>query len=421
MLYSRFLDKLVVAYSRDIPVQGQTTQVQVTSEKDSPNPSSQIVKHVGVQLVESSLMYPQGGSFSTVVSTDVHETVHALIDWAPTDGMNHYEWFVLALEQHRDFGTPGCRGRVVCINAKSLGKSKPDTNPKIAFTSGDSPVTAICAYKISSLLIAAGKELLLRHLDWTTRSWKTLSKHSLPSPAKKISCQGSFIFVATTHHSLFVLMEQDNTLSQHKGDTMVRYTMDVLAFDGPTAVFAAADAGFTNVIALSGWKKDDTESALPIFHAVLPLHVNCLTSDTYTGSSMSQQSRFYGATIDGTLFHFSFLKYHEWKLLRFVEEMSYLDRKTIKAVPIKKRDPNNREYALTPSPIRSRDMHVRGDRLLLMVERGPYNLRNILKGSERLEPFKALVQEVLGETDDPTEVVIAWMRRLLRYPARSRG
>jgi hypothetical protein len=64
-------------------------------------------------------------------------------------------------------------------------------------------------------------------------------------------------------------------------------------------------------------------------------------------------------------------------------------------------------------------MHIRGDRLLMMIEEGPYSLRTVLERSEQLEKFNALVQEVLGETEEPVEVVIAWMRKLLRYPPRS--
>lgn len=432
MMYSHFLQKLVVAFDTiDDPrsvadsssasvLDGQAHQDPTMSMKDASSAVSLAPKSQSVclSLIDPGLEvdYPKKQPISMVVAEQTNEIIHALIDWAPTDGANHYEWLVLALG-HSEPGAAKSSGRVVCVNAKPLSQGNFVGKPKTAFQSKEGPVTAICAYKMSSLLIAVGGEILLHHLDWTTRSWKTLSRHALPSFANAISCQGSFIFVSTLKHSLMVLMEHNDALHQRRSDSVVRYSTEVLAFEGPFAVFSAAEAGSTNIIGLSGFSKDHANSYL-LFDAVVPLCINRLRPDTCADSQRGERIRFYGSSASGTLFHFSLLKQHEWKLLHFLEEMSYLDRKATKPVPMLKRDANNKEYLVRYPSITLKDMHVRGDRLLMMVEEGPCNLRHLLKGSNRMESFKALVKEVLGETEQPVEVVIAWVRKLLRYPPR---
>ncbi|ETI28194.1 hypothetical protein G647_00643 [Cladophialophora carrionii CBS 160.54] len=420
LLYSQFLEKFAVAYSKEgypyePPLRRPTNVPLLPGEKDATDRPSEKVRQIGLQLVTRNLSYPAGRkgedvTFSTIVTGDSSAILHDFIDWRPTDDVFHYEWLVLALEQ------PGMHGRVVCVNAKTLGKGKPDADAKVAFHDKQ-PVTAICAYKKSSLLIACGKEIILRHLDFKTRRWETLSRHAIPSMANAISCQGSLICVATREHSLFVLVDRNDRLCQHKCDAGMRYAKDVAVLDLSTAVFAAADAAGTDIVGFSGLNKANS-NATPLFHAKMPGHIHRFRLDSSHGSPRTERTRFYGATMDGTLFHFTLLKHKEWKLLHFIEEMSYMDRKAITAVPMKRRDADGKTYLWKPPPFRPKDMHVRGDRLLMMIEDGPYNLRNVLKGSPRLETFNALVRETLAATDEPVEVAIAWMRKFLRYPPR---
>ncbi|KAI1610412.1 mono-functional DNA-alkylating methyl methanesulfonate N-term-domain-containing protein [Exophiala viscosa] len=423
VLYSEYLQKFVVAFERNHLLTGITldntadsiSKKRVAHVKNSGHsaPTPRKIQQVGLQLVDPSMTDTDGQGLSVVVTEETNETVNALIHWAPTDGEHHYEWFVLALEQ-KEPGFPQCSGRVVCVNAKSLSKGTPDSNPKIAFRSPDRPVTAICAYKMSSLLIAVGRELHLHHLDFATRKWKTLSKHPLPSYANTITCQGSMIFVATAQHSLFVLVERDNKLFEHKSDTEARSTRDVVVFDGTSAMFSAWNAGSTDLVAFSGFRKDGNEP-YPLFHATLPLLVDNLLLSPSSG----RRHRFYAGASDGTLFHLTVLRESEWELLHFLEQTSYMDKKGIKAVPIRKKDANNEDVVIRPPPVKLTDMHVRGDRLLMMIEDGPYNLRNVLRGSEMLNTFNALVTRVLGETEHPVDAVGVWLRKLLRYPSRS--
>lgn len=418
MQFSQYLNKFVVAFEREYHVHSRDDSDPKShggGRKGSLEPRK--VTQIGLQLTDPVWTDPKASRASVIVAQDTNERINALINWAPTDGINHYEWIVLALE-HKVPGLPQRSGRVVCVNAKSLSKGSYENMQKLAFRSPDKPVTAICAYKMSSLLIAAGREIHLHNLDFATRKWKTFSKHALPSPAKAISCQGSIIFVATSQHSLYVLVEQDGKLSQHQSDSEARCSVDVLGFRGDSAVFSAWNDSGTDLIAFDGFNKVN-HRPFPLFHASLPLMINHICLDPESNVPSSTRGRFYGSASDGTLFHFTLLKPHEWKLLHFLEQMSYMERKTVKPVPIKKRGVNNEELIIKPALLKLKDMHVRGDRLLMMIEPGPYHLGSILNEPQRLETFHALVKEVLGETQNPIEAATVWMRRLLRYPRRS--
>ena len=425
LLYSHFLQKLCVAFSREgipeaLPARARMNVPLPPGEKDAADCAQGSVQRIGLQLVTTDMKHPLpvegGNSFSTIITEDNSEIVHDFIDWKPTDGKKHFEWLVLALEQPM-IALPGPgKGRVVCINAKSLGKGNPHPGTKVAYESHWESVTAICAYKESSLLIACGKEIVVRHLDFKTERWQTPFRHALPSQANAISCQGSLICVATKEHSLFVLVERNNQLQQHNCEAKMRYAKDIAVLDSSTAVFASADSEGTDIIGFTGMNKETSE-AIPLFHAKLPGHIHCFRMDTSIDTRQKQRTRFYGATIDGMIFHFSLLRQKEWKLLHFIEEMSDMNRKGITAVPMKMRDGNNQQVLWKTPSVKPKDMHVRGDRLLRMID-GTYNLRDVLKGSDRRAHFASLVEEVLGETEEPVEVAIAWMRKLLRYPPR---
>ncbi|KIX06309.1 uncharacterized protein Z518_04284 [Rhinocladiella mackenziei CBS 650.93] len=425
LIYSDFLQKLVVAFERvhyltGVPVANPLPGVppilpgQPSPEKSVLPPRK--MQQVGLQLIEPWSKDATNNPMSTIVTEDNNESVVALIDWSPTDGEFHYEWFVLALQQIAP-GFPPCSGRVVCVNAKSLRKGLVITNPKTAFRCPDKPVTAICAYKMSSLLIAAGDEIYLLHLDFTTRKWKTLSTHALPSPANSISCQGSFIFIATSQHSVFVLAERDDKLFEHTSDTLPRVAKDVVAFNGVSAMFSVWSGGTADLIALSGFSRDQ-KSVFTLFQAHLPLLIDHLRLEQGPDSQRGARRHFYGSFVDGTLFYFSLLKQQEWRLLHFLEEMSYPDKKSIKPVQIEKRDADNNVILVDPGRVRPKDWHVRGDRLLMMIEQGPYHLHKLLQRSERFDQFTALVNEAVGETKQPIEAAVAWMRKLLAYPSR---
>jgi hypothetical protein len=383
---------------------------------------------VSLQLVDPDFKPSTAKNSLIQVTEDTNEHVNAMISWAPTDGKDHYQWFVLALENNDPEPNDPDVGRVVAVNAKSLTRGATAANIKIIWRSSKSPVTALCAYKMSSILIAAGNEIILQHLDFATKRWRTLSRYHLPSPATTISCQGSTIIVATTHHSFLVLVEKRDELTLCKSDAVARNTAHALMFGGNRALFTSHDDKGTNLIGLTDFHKTDNVPPSIIFQASLPLLIDRIELDPHC--HQDNRNRFHASTKDGTLYQFSTLTRREWKLLRFLQDLNHLEnektakRKPIKPIPMALEDDEGNYIGDYPLPLATvgAEMHINGDRLAMMLDdndaEGPYALLNVLEGRENVQRLRVLVRDVLGDKAAvwPIENTIVWVRGLLRFP-----
>jgi hypothetical protein len=432
LLYSRYLKKLVVATEKrtgiskvqhriyaDI-VETHDQDFKATSNANLPKPSSasEEMVQVNLQIVDPEWKV-SGRTTSVSVVEDSNLRVTALMEWEieqDDEGKEKGLWIVMALEQ-RGRSADQTSGRVIAVNGKNIKKGHASPHQRVLYRSVKGAVRAICAYGKSALLIAAGNGLILHNLDLTVRKWKTLSKYDLPSPATSISCQGSMIFVATSHHSLIVLVERNNELIEHKSDTMARNLNNVITFGTNCAMFSAFDNEGTHLMAFSDFNQESREP-VPMFRAILPLDIDCIRLRNSSGPKEEGRHQFYGSTADGTLYHFSTLAHNEWKILHFLEELSHFDRDIIKAVPMRKRTVDNIGVVFSFPTTKLSDMHVRGDRLLVMVEPGPYNLRQLLRTPEQHEIFNKLAKAVIGETEHPVEAVVIWIRKLFRFRPR---
>lgn len=427
LLYSNYLKKLVVATEKRsrgstpyVENYGNDAETHEQNEKGIPfvampgkvGPEERI--QIGLWIVDPEWR-EAGISASVAVVEDCNLRVTALMEWAIEQdiaGKGHGLWIVMALEQ-RSSNAEISTGRVIAINAKNIKKGHPSPQQRVLYRSVKGAIRAICAYGRSNLLIAAGNELILHNLDLTVKKWKTLSTYILPSPATSISCQGSMIFVATSHHSLIVLVERNDTLFEHKSDSMARNLNNVVAFGDDCAMFSAFDNAGTHLMAFSDFSQGSGDP-VPMFRAILPIQIDRIQLRKSTGGTEEDRHHFYGSTADGTVYHFQTLAPNEWRLLRFLGELSHFELDTIKAVPITKRAINGKEVLFPFPATKLTDMHVHGDRLSLMIEPGPYNLRHRFRTTQQREMFGKLAGAVVGETDYPVEAVVIWIRRLLR-------
>ncbi|KEF57539.1 uncharacterized protein A1O9_05456 [Exophiala aquamarina CBS 119918] len=425
MLYSNYLKKLVVATERTKGVPRllqrpypDMAENQAPDPKDPPTvdlPQIEESVQVNLRIIDPDWKESDDRtSISIVEETNLHVT--ALIEWELEQDDQSKEkalWIVMALERHGR-NADQASGRVIAVNAKNIKKGHAAPHQRVLYRSVKGSVKAICAYGRSSLLIAAGNEVILHNLDLTVRKWKTLSKYELPSPATSISCQGSTIFVATSHHSLIVLVERNAELVEHKSDSTARNLKAVITFGESCAMFSAFDNEGTHLMAFSDFNQESSPPA-PMFRVNLPLDVDCIRLRKSSRPEQRDRHQFYGSTVDGTIYHFSTLAYDEWKLLHFLEELSHMDREVIKAVPMRKRNIENTGVVFSFPTTKLSDMHVRGDRLVMMVEPGPYNLRQLLRTPEQHRAFEKLAEAVVGETEHPIEAVVIWVRKLFRF------
>lgn len=427
ILYSNYLKKLVVATEKrarglrpydenyaDIPEPHEQDPKDVPHVSVPKSSSSDGLIQISLRIVDPDWRQ-SGMSASVAVVEDANLRVTALLEWAieqDGEGKENGLWIVMALEQ-RGSSEDESTGRVIAINAKNIKKGHSSPHQRVLYRSVRGAIRAICAYGKPALLIAAGNEIILHKLDLTVRKWRTLSKYNLPSPATSISCQGSMVFVATSHHSLIVLVEQNNVLIEHESDSMARNLNSVITFGKDCAMFSAFDSSGTHLMAFSGFSQQSS-APVPMFRAILPLQIDRLQVRKSTGAGEDDRHRFFGSTADGTLYHFQTLAPNEWRLLHFLEGLNHFERDSIKAVPMPKKSVGSNEVVFSFPATKLSDMHVRGDCLRVMIEQGPYNLRHLLRTPEQREKFGNLAEAVIGESHHPVEAVVVWIRRLFR-------
>ena len=429
VLYSSYLNKLVVAservkgiprvLDRPYPDIVETRPTDPTADpKDAPTvtfPKIEAMVQVNLQIIDPN--WKASSKLTTIpITEDPNLRVTALIEWEfdqDDRGGKKALWVVMALEQHG--GSPGHTvGRIIALNAKDIKKEHGIPNQRVLYRSLKGSIKALCAYGKSSLLIAAANEILLHHLDLTVMKWRTLSRYQLPSPANSISCQGSTIFVATSCHSLVVLVERNAELVLHKADNAAKNLKNVIPFEEDSAIFSSFDNEGTHLIAFSDFNQDAGPPE-PMFRADLPLDIDRIHLRNSFGTKQQGRHQFYASTADSTLYNFSTLTYEEWKLLHFLEELSHMDRDVIKAAPMRKRNVENKPVVFSFSNTKLSDAHIRGDRLLMMIEPGPYNLRHLLRSPEQHRNLENLAAPVVGETEHPVDAVMIWVRKLFRF------
>jgi len=416
--YSSFLNKVVAAVEAK----------HSTLDQDGPKLPSIEYLQTGLELFDLDMTMATGeGSVAHVLGvSEPGERVRALMNWSPTDGKQHFEMVVLALD-HQDPETKKRSGRVVCVSAKGMSKGLFTAAPKTVIKLQEKSPSALCAFGLSSMIIAADSEIILHHLDFKTRKWETLDRYTLPSPATSVTAQGSLIFVATALHSLLILKEHKKSLNLRGSDSRARNTNNVVTVDSAFSLVAALSDRGTTLIAFPDY---NMQHAPELFEANVPLMVDRVRQDRAVASRAANRYQFHGSTTDGTLYHFMTLKQNEWKLLHFLEGLcEFKERKTPRWLPLQFHHPEARMTQMQQPPFIPSEMHVHGDMLINMLGPGPYGLHNLLApevkqessrshdADEAFTTFQSLAEEVVGPADDMMGAVTIWLRRLLRYPA----
>lgn len=422
IVFSRYLNKIVVGV--DINETSDTNwseEVMITAKPVRP----------ALYLQDLDLLEPKTSTDPYVPFGDVGEHIRCLINWTPTDGSQHYEMIVVALERE-DVKTSRMSGRVVCISAKNFKQQTVEIKPRMIANFPGKPVSALCPSGKSSLAVAVGNEIVLYNLDVGSRKWATVGRYPLPSAATSLSAQGSLIHVATTYHSVIVLREDKsakdpkNTLVFHSSDLGARNTTNILAFNNTSSLVTAISDNGTDIIAFGGSTVNSDIKA--IFQASIPLIIDRIRKDRTTKHVGYERQQFHACTVDGTIYHFKTLAEEEWKLLYFLESLCTIKDRPHSQEPAQYVD---RTTGKTLTAIRSSSLYIQGDLLANMIDSGPYNLHNLLntrikkedsnkKGAsarDKLATLKELARPVVKPSEDVVASVCAWLRLLLRYPS----
>ena len=351
------------------------------------------------------------------------DRITSIVNWTPSDGKKHYEMIVIGIEVDSP-DTERSSGRLLCMSAKQAGSGAfLDVKPKYVKKFPGQPIYSLCPYDISSLLICAGNDLVMMHLDVGTRRWLQIAKFVLPSPAVALTTRGPLIYAATMHHSMEILECINGKLTMHSSELQARNTNSIIALENGAAIVSSTSTDI-NGGRITGFSAQTVHhESTVIFHADLPLMVNNLRAGYILPPGDSSRQCVYASTLDGTLYYLTTLNEDEWRLLHFLESLIKPGR-----LGVARRRRRQRKASVEPPKPAPEEMHIHGALVAEVLARGTQGLRNLLKqeiddrhslteiGSieERQIQFHNLAQVVIGQSEDPTESVARWLKTLLR-------
>lgn len=237
----------------------------------------------------------------------------------------------------------------------------------------EAPVHALISYGSNSLLYSCGTDLCLQTLSTTSNSsgWKfqDFTKFALLSQVRHISIHESLIYVSTSGNSLLVLKVEENKLVLHFNDDIARDNLFHVTIPERSLVLTSQ----TGRMITGLWqpsKKKGTTSVSTVFEAQLP---GSITRFRQINRPPWKQFRnpenldtAVGSTTDGTLIQFNVLDENEWRLLAFIQTLALRSPDICPFV----NDIGAHRRPLEPSPTNPLDMHINGDILRRLLERG---------------------------------------------------
>lgn len=366
------------------------------------------------------------------------EKITALIEWNPTDGENNYHMIIVGTDRP---DLP--RGRLVYVTARPQLELDGSDTGQIASTvkhvhSYDEPIRAIAPYGSRSLVFTTGKEVILQKLDFspTGRRWRRCDTYQLESPGVSISVREPHIYISTLKESLVVLKVNEDSISLYANDGMQRGGLHHTLLQGDYPMTMISSRGGT-VVGLSEFGVTSADkTALPLFKANMQYSSVRLVQSTLPPTSKTLKV-IYGTTIGGAVYRFAIIKEHEWRLLRFIQNVCMIDDKVC---PFSLRNRSKVVNNVEPSTSKPDFLHINGDILGRLTARGTGYFREMITredsstcaierdddddslmsdenepgGISKLERFAELVPPVLGTVDDRFTAVMEWMVTMLQ-------
>lgn len=309
----------------------------------------------------------------------------------------------------------------------------------------DEPVYTLAIYPDKSLVYCSGNDLYMQSLglaDASRMNWQAPIKFAMRSPGRHLTVKEPYIYVSSSRESVSIYRYDTGQLVYQFGDQSARNGLHHLHLPSQSLVLAS-DTSDTVVGLWQPPERRIDNAMTTVFEAVLPGSITrlrridrpiwshdpfiSLTSNgnKSVSSSIPGDEVILGSSADGTLTQMSILTSIEWRLLRFIQNMAERHRFIC---PFHPANPHKRH--IEPSGARPHHMHINGDILERMVDRGGKSLLNEMldvepdheshtdfgSKEERRERFDELAKEVLKDAKDGEVLsrVVLWLRYQLR-------
>ena len=295
----------------------------------------------------------------------------------------------------------------------------------------DEPVYAVAAFGASSLVYCTGLQLVLQPLSLPERRWQPAKACALPCQGRSISVHEPFVYITTTKDSLLVFRVDGDTITPQLSDKVARNGLHHLLLPEHSLVMVSDEADIVSGL----WQPPGTRlnnSTTTLFEAKLPVSIirfqRGLIKPSWRRVPSTEPTTILGCSTDGSFYQFEIINEPKWRLLRFIQNMAerngdicpftYLDR---------------RRRHIEPSTRRHHYMHVDGDILVRLLERGQPDSETLLTAmldqdpepaqrlydfdtaANRRERFTELVNAALGDHDgDSVEATVDYLRNVLQ-------
>lgn len=375
------------------------------------------------------------------------EKALGMTEWSPRVGDRQYHTLVINTILSKA-GKPV--GRLLIFAITKATNNRPQKLVLKKTIDMDEPVYSVATYPEKSLVYCCGNDLYLQSVgvpDPSRFNLQTPVKLAMRSPGRHISVNEPFIYVSSSRESLSVYRFDAGQLIYQFGDQSARDGLHHLHLPSLSLVLAS-DMSDTVVGLWQPPERRIDNAMTTVFEAVLPASITRLRLITRplwsrpdhqahdatsldpllsdpSSSIKNDETIILGSSTDGTLTQMSLLSSTEWRLLRFLQNMA--ERHPL-ICPFHPGNPHRRH--VEPSDARPHYMHINGDILERVVQRGGERLLNEMldvepdleshtdfgtKG-ERRERVEELARDVFGDVKGGEVVgrVVLWVRYQLR-------
>ncbi|KAL8859259.1 MAG: hypothetical protein Q9178_004197 [Gyalolechia marmorata] len=335
-----------------------------------------------------------------------------ILEWFPTDGKKQYHMLVI----HTVIGQAGSQEAIGRLLFFSPYLNDDNRIKQKIILDHEAEISAVATHGDSSLVYGCGNDILFRFLNLEEKKFKQTMKVTLRSPAVHISVQGANIHVSTESHGHHILSISEDGLTARWAERTSRISAHhIIALEMSliiTTDFQCRVAGL--------WQppRPQLDRTAPlIFEALLPRSITrlCRMPRHVWQKKRLEEDAILGTSEDGTIYQLSLLDEASWRLLAYIQNMAMREPR-ICPYP----DPRVRERDIEPSMARKQNMHIDGDKLIRLLERGSRRLLEEMLAEDgtqdRRDRLAILAIDAFKDkkpNGDIVESVLGWIRSLL--------
>ncbi|GAB1216353.1 hypothetical protein ATERTT37_005567 [Aspergillus terreus] len=352
------------------------------------------------------------------------EKISCILEWTPTKGDEQYHFIVIgsARKDQQD------RGRVIFLQASRDVSDPSHIKCTVKYIHKfEQPVFAVAPYGDFTLMVSTGREIVPLEPKFSQTPGFRAARYPVLSPAISMTAHEPYLYMSMSRESLMVLKAGDDKLILHAYDRQKHDGLAHLHIGGDRKLtLTSSRGGRVSLLTESGVTDQDKMMPLALCEAHLPASVSQLSTSSKFSPTLPGSPVVYGTSMSGAVYSFSILGEKEWRLLRLLQNLCVRDPIISPFTTKRKRQRN--PVGNDPLQFQPTQMHIDGDILSRLLPRGPDHLMHMLitdefynhsspeTGSPQAirERFLELCGELLGETTNPVEAVMGWLRRILQ-------